>query len=279
MKIRNIELCILAVAAFAVAGVYWWSAPGIGADAKEVVAPDEGSETADTPRRTDAKAAAPKPTVKPSARIVSDASRLAPQGVRVATVVDVDDRDDLSPEEKRQMRAIEKAMDEEDVEQLRRILPEASVSTNDEIRSDLVDALGWFGTKTMTELLPFMADPNADIREDAIDYWTTALSDISGDRMRASVVESAMMVVTDEDALETMTTELTDMDEHLALQVIVNVIESGKAPAVSVAAAREEYEFITGDEYTTLEAANAWMEENYDPPSQDDSAGEIPSAG
>ena len=41
-----------------------------------------------------------------------------------------------------------------------------------------------------------------------------------------------------------------------------------------VAAAREQYEFITGDEYTTVEAANAWLAENYEPPEPEDGGGD-----
>ena len=42
--------------------------------------------------------------------------------------------------------------------------------------------------------------------------------------------------------------ELIDMDERIALQTLVDVIEGGKAAPQGVAAAREQYEFLTGDE-------------------------------
>ena len=45
-----------------------------------------------------------------------------------------------------------------------------------------------------------------------------------------------------------------------------DVIEGGKAAPQGVATAREQYEFLTGDEYTTVEAANQWLAENYEPP-------------
>ena len=53
---------------------------------------------------------------------------------------------------------------------------------------------------------------------------------------------------------------------------LVDVIEGGKAPKQSVAAAREQYEFLTGDEYTTVEDADKWLTENYEPPSQGSAA-------
>ena len=189
-----------------------------------------------------------------------------------------EDRTDLTPDEKRVMLAIEKALDDESLDDLKKALPEAAASKNVEIRSDLVDALGWFGKEAMNDLLPFMADPDEDVRSSAIDNWTSALGEISHEKTRADVIESAMMVVDDEDALESMTMELNDLDELIAIQTIINVVESGKAPPEAVAAAREEYEFITGEDYTNVEDANKWMEENYDSPG-DDAAGPKETAG
>ena len=68
--------------------------------------------------------------------------------------------------------------------------------------------------------------------------------------------------------------ELIDMDEKLALQTLVDVIEGGKAAPQGVATAREQYEFLTGEEYTNIDAANQWLAENYEPTGQEpDAAG------
>lgn len=269
MKIKTIAMIAvaIAVAAAVVAVVY----TGRGAGATEGGEPDGAAkvsggqsekENAKNARQKGSAKAAPAPGV----RNVRNHVKLRP---RVTT----DERDDLTPEEKRQMTAIEEAMDEESLEKLRAILPAAAASKNSEIRSELVDGLGWFGKKAMNELLQFMADPDEDIRESAVDYWTSALSDIEDEKTRADVVESAMMVVNDEDALEAMTSELTSIDEKLALQAIINVVESGKAPPEATAAAREEYEFITGEEYTNVDDANKWMSENYDSPEAEGASG------
>ena len=185
---------------------------------------------------------------------------------------DDDDDDDMSPADRHLMDVIEQARDDDDLDRLVKIIPEVSASTNAEVRSELVDAIGWFDEKGMNHLLPFMADPDDDVRESAIDNWTSALGEVEDEKARAQMVGAVMQVLTDEDALESMVNELIDMDERVALQTLVDVIEGGKAAPQGVAAAREQYEFLTGEEYTTIDAANQWLAENYEPPEQEDGA-------
>ncbi|MCR5413537.1 MAG: hypothetical protein K6F50_02255 [Kiritimatiellae bacterium] len=193
---------------------------------------------------------------------------------RAAQRIGIADRADLAPDEKRLLAAIEKAMDDENLSAIREILPEAAASANAEVRSDLVDALGWFGVKTMAELMPFMADADEDVRQSAIDGWVAALGEISDAKRRADIIEAAMQVVDDEGALESMTMELSDMEEAEALRVVVGVIEDGAAAETAVAAAREEYEFITGEEYTNAADASRWLEENVGQDAGEDSGDE-----
>ena len=176
--------------------------------------------------------------------------------------------DDMSPEDRRLMDAIDKGRDDDDLEQLVKVIPEVSASTNAEVRAELVDAIGWFDVKGMNHLLPFMADPDDDVRESAIDNWTSALGEVEDEKMRAQMVGAVMQVLTDQDALESMVNELIDMDERVALQTLVDVIEGGKAAPQGVATAREQYEFLTGEEYTNIDAANQWLAENYETPEQ-----------
>ncbi len=179
------------------------------------------------------------------------------------------DRTDLSLSEKELMSGIEKAQDDDDLEQLRKLIPQASVSTNVEIRSDLVDALGWFGKDAMEDLLPFMADEDEDVRNDAIDYWTGALGEIEDVKSRGSMIEMVMKVIKDEDALDAMTTELSDLEDIDALQVLVNVMSEPDISPNAVKAAKEHYEFVTGEEWKGIDAAEEWLRENMDEPDDD----------
>ena len=185
---------------------------------------------------------------------------------------DDDERTDLPPEDRQLLKSIEQARDDESLEQIVKLIPGASASTNTEIRAELVDALSEFGTSGMNHLLPFMADPDDDVRQNALDSWTSTLGEIKDEKIRAKLITAVMQVLDDEDALESMAMELTDMDEKIAIQTLVDVIEGGKASPKAVAAAREQYEFVTGDEYTTIESADQWLTENYEPKDDKDGA-------
>lgn len=176
--------------------------------------------------------------------------------------------DDMAPEDEKRMDAISDALDEDNFAAVAALIADVQTSTNAEVRSEMVDALGTFGKKALVELLPFMADPDPDVAENARDQWTMALGELTNERTKCKYIESAMGILTDEDALDSMMTELADCDDRLAIQTIVNVIESGTSQAV--AAAKEQYEFITGEEYTNITDAEAWLQENYEPEENDE---------
>lgn len=171
--------------------------------------------------------------------------------------------EDMSPEDQKLMDAIYEAMGGENYAAVTSLISDVQASANPAVRSELVDALGSFGKKALVELLPFMADPDPDIAESARDQWTMALSDVTNEKTKCRYIESATGILTDDDCLDAMMTELTDCDDRLAIQTIVNIISSGTPQAV--AAAKEQYEFITGEEYTNVADAEAWLQENYEP--------------
>lgn len=176
--------------------------------------------------------------------------------------------DDMAPEDEKRMDAISDALDEDNFAAVTALIADVQTSTNADVRSEMVDALGTFGKKALVELLPFMADPDPDVAENARDQWTMALGEITNERSKCKYIESAMGILTDEDALDSMMTELADCDDRLAIQTIVNVIATGTSQAV--AAAKEQYEFITGEEYTNIADAEAWLQENYEPEENDE---------
>jgi len=175
-------------------------------------------------------------------------------------LVAIEDRTDLSDDDKKTMLAIERAMEGEDLAAVRAAVPRAAASANAAVRAEIVDSLAWFGQKAIVDLLPFMADQDEDVAESAIDNWTMALSEIEDEAQKCAYIEAAMRVLTDEDALEGIITEIMDCDDRLIMQTIVNIIDTGTPQAVK--AAKEQYEFQTGDEYTSVEAAEEWLREN-----------------
>ena len=178
---------------------------------------------------------------------------------------DDDEESRRTPEERKLAEDIEKALDEEDFELAKACAPLAVKCKDAEIRQSMVDTLAWFGEKAIPELTPFIADPDEDVAENAMSEWDSAVSSIDDDNEKITLVELAMAVVSDEDALESIAGEYIGVDERLAVESILRVIEHGGSKA-GIAKAKETYEFVTGDEFTDRAAAEKWLAEEYEPP-------------
>jgi hypothetical protein len=179
--------------------------------------------------------------------------------------LDDDEDDKRTPSEKALAERIEKALDDEDFELALSCVDEAQKCGVAEIRQSMVDTLGWFGEKALPELTPFLADADDDVRESAMNEWTTALSSIEDEGVKMKSVELAMGALRDEDALESISGEYIGVDERLAVESLARIICGGGSKE-GVAKAKETYEFVTGDEWTDVAEAERWIAEEYEPP-------------
>lgn len=185
-----------------------------------------------------------------------------------------DGEEGWSPAEKKLAERIDKALDDEDFAAAAACAAEAQSCRAPGVRKAMVEALGWFGARAVPEITPFLADADDDVREDAVNEWSMAVSDIDDDAEKLAMVERAMSVLTDEDALEDMSGEYIGVDEKLAVESLLRVIESGGS-AEGIAKAKETYEFVTGEEFAGRDAAERWVAEEYEPP---DEPAEAPAA-
>ena len=183
--------------------------------------------------------------------------------------VEDDEDDERTPEEKALAERIEKALDEEDLEAALKCADEALKCGVVEICQNMVETLGWFGEKALPELTPFLADPDEDVRESAMNEWTMALSSIEDDGAKIRTVELAMGVLKDGDALEEISSEYIGVDEKMAVESLVRIIDGG-GPKEGVEKAKETYEFVTGDEWTNAAEAERWIAEEYEPPAPEE---------
>ena len=177
------------------------------------------------------------------------------------------EEDARTPEQRALEARIEKALEDESLEAACACAPEALKCPVAEIRQNMVDTLGWFGGKALPELTPFLADPDDDVRESALGEWTSALADMEDDGERIAAAERAMGVLDDEDMLEDISSEYIGVDEKLAVESLVRIIEGGGSKA-GVDKAKETYEFVTGDEWTDAAGAAKWIAEEYEPPEE-----------
>lgn len=164
-------------------------------------------------------------------------------------------------DQKQLMRAMSQAMDDNDFSALKSLSDIVMECPNAEIRERFVEDLGWFWEQAVPELLGFMTDPNDDVAQAARDQWIDGVQAIDDDAEKAALLITVSKVMTDSAALESFADELMSMDELLALQTIVDTIDTGTPQAVK--AVKDMYETITGEEWSDVEAAEGWLQKNY----------------
>ena len=167
--------------------------------------------------------------------------------------------DEMTEEEEKLVDDIHDALNDEDQELAIELAKVAVKSKNPEVRSEMVDTLRWFGDKVMPELLMFIDDPDEGVKMDATAAYQQAIYDIEDDNDKAKIIEISMRNLNDADALEEIASELIGMDDLLAVQTLINVIDGDSKTGSRIA--KETYETVTGEEYTTFEAAEAWVRE------------------
>jgi hypothetical protein len=175
--------------------------------------------------------------------------------------------DEYTPEERKIADAIQAALDDDDLKAMQASIEAAANSTNVLLRQAAVDALAWFGEKALPELTMFMADKDDDVRGAACDAWTMAVSTIENTEVRGAAVQAAMSVVYDRDRLDSMVMEINDMSNVQQLQILTQLIEGDNK--IAAEAAKEHYEFVTGEAYESVEAAEKWLKENPDEESEE----------
>ena len=181
--------------------------------------------------------------------------------------VDMDefpDEAELNASDRALVKEIRVAVEKKDEKAVLAFAKRAAKSGNADVRSGMVSALQWYGRNAMPELLTFMADRDDDVRGEALDAWIDALQEIESPTAKRDLLLSSMSAITDEDALEGMMTELSELPNSYQIDILVTLIEKGNSIAAKLA--REEYEFLTDVEYTTRAAAEKWLAENPDDP-------------
>ena len=223
-----------------------------------------------TPTKGDVKSGTPKKRRDPAAkrRLALRFPGLDPS-LKWDGVYRDENGKEYPPEEQEIMTKASEAIENDDLETARSLSELAVNSKNKELRESVVDTLGWFGKDAMAELTPYLSDPDVEIADSAKSQWMDALQELDDERQIAGVVESALKSLKDKDMIEEVADELDGIDELAAIQVIVNVIESSASP-VAKEVSKEVYNSITDEDWNGIDAAENWLQENYEPPDADD---------
>ena len=246
-------LAALAVVVLAGGAFLWWAFSGAEPDRAAQMEKVRGEFAA---RKVNGADWIAPPSKRPEVvkKLRDQGSGIGDRGLGIG-----DQDDELTEEEEKLVDTIHDALNEEDQELAIELAKRAVKSKKVEVRSEMVDTLRWFGDKVMPELMMFIDDPDEGVRMDAMSAYQQAIYDIEEDSEKAKIIEISMRNLADSEALEEIASELIGMDDGLAVQTLVNVIDGESRTGRRIA--KETYETVTGEEYTTFEAAEAWLRE------------------
>ncbi len=129
-----------------------------------------------------------------------------------------------------------------------------------DVRSETIVVLGWIGVKALPELSSLLADKDKTVAEEAFREWQVVVDEISDDSVKSQMLVAGMTVIEDVDSLEELVMSFNDLPDELAVRDLAALAQSENALAAKVA--REHYEFVTGEPFTTAQAAEAWIKQN-----------------
>lgn len=202
-----------------------------------------------------AAAAAPAKRRAP-ARDAGKRTPRPPAPARKADARDAGARDDaheawmdaLGPADRKLALDVGRALDADDFAAVRALVPDARASASAAVRAQMVDALAWFGGKSVAELAGFLADPDPEVARAAFTAWDGAVDQIDSEPFRVQAAVAAMNALANEDSIRQAAARLEAAEDvRAALKAATDVAVNGGESARKVA--RETYEFITGEKW------------------------------
>ena len=164
-------------------------------------------------------------------------------------------------------RTLDRAFWDDDKETVLSAVMDAAYSDNEELRKMAVEKAAWFGADGMDALTTFFSDKDESVAEAAREAWVNALGEVDDDETRVAMIEPLCRTVKDPVMADGMLMSLSSMANIAQMQVMISLMDIGSEEVA--AAARDHYAFVTGEDFTTVEAAQKWLEENWE---EDDEA-------
>ena len=190
------------------------------------------------------------------------------------------EEENLTALQQKLLEEIRAALREDNYKQLMRLVRKMQSSDEwpdgipNSIKKAALEALGWYGSKCLPEIVPFLADSNPEIVADAVDQWEDAIAECDSDREVSEQVKLASRVVVDVDSVESILVEAMNMRHSVAVETFKDVLANGNEQAR--AKVLEQISDYTDDStITTAEQLDDWLENNPDDPGDEEMYGGI----
>lgn len=209
----------------------------------------------------------------------SEGKKILPDLIR--QFADEDDAS-ISALAKAVMKELQESLDRNDLSAVRKsiakfYLPESRGGLGGKVPKSLklaaISALDWFGSKGVmndgegggdaASLIDFMTDADPEISESALDAFEDSLNDLDmSDYARAELLKTVLKAVNDTDRIESMISSLDNMRNSVKADTIISLMETGTANVK--ATMKEELEFYTDFDITTVDEVRQWKADNPD---------------
>ena len=268
MKSNNIKLAIISLLLVS-AGIYVFLSNS--SDNASSTAADSASSVSKRGRNYGKKQVV-------SSRRVRSVSRKVNEEDETTRVHDVkrdssDEEKGFTVEQRALWRSIQDAMDNDDwravaktAEKVASIIARKGYSAvPPSIRAKLVEALGFFGAKTVPELVSMLGDPDPEIADDAMNYIDSVLNDTTlGDRELSEIIKVISKGVTSEDSIDSILMSVeTSMRHSVAVDTYISILQNG-SEAIKSRAMQSIADFTDDESVTTLDKLREWLENNPD---------------
>lgn len=207
---------------------------------------------------------------------------VAAETTRPHPTFEIEKKDDeaLSAAQRILLEEIRAALREDDYKKLMKLVRKMQSSNEwpdgipNSIKKAALEALGWYGSKCLPEIVPFLADSNPEIVADAVSQWEDAIAECDSDREVSEQVKLASRVVVEPDSVESILTEAMNMRHSVAVETFKDVLANGNEQAK--AKVLEQIADYTDDStITTAEQLDEWLEKNPDDPGDEEMYGGI----
>lgn len=184
---------------------------------------------------------------------------------------EIEQKDDeaLSAAQRALLEEIRAALRADDYQTLMKLVHKMQTSNEwpdgipNSIKKAALEALGWYGSKCLPEIIPFLADSNPEIVADAVSQWEDAIAECDSDRDVAEQVKMAARVINDLDSVESILVEVMNMRHSVAVGTLKDVLANGNEQ--SKAKVLEQIADYTDDAtIKTAEQLDKWLEDHPD---------------
>lgn len=146
------------------------------------------------------------------------------------------------------------------------------------IKKAALEALGWYGSKCLPEIVNFLGDADAEIVAEATSQWEDAIAECDSDREISQQVKLAAKVVAEPDSMESILEETQNMRHSVAVETFKDVLANGDDLAKEKVL-EQIADFTDDAEIKTAEQLDKWLEEHPDDPGDEEMYGGIDENG